>query len=270
MLTRSTFSDRFGPRAVIGMIHLNPLPGSPLYGGSMAAVVDGAMDDLHAIVSGGADAVMIENFGDRPFVKDHVAAETIASMAAVVAMLRAASALPAGVNVLRNDAAAALAIAAATGASFIRVNVHTGVMLTDQGMIEGRAAETLRDRARLAPDVAIFADHLVKHAVPLGPVDHAQSAKDLRLRGLADALIVTGKETGGQADEAMLGELREAMQDVPLLIGSGLTAGNAGNYAAADGVIVGTAIKRGADVGQPVVRAEVERIVAAFKGAGGR
>ena len=88
----------------------------------------------------------------------------------------------------------ALAIAAATGAAFIRVNVHTGAMLTDQGIIEGDAYATLRRRAALAPEVLIFADHLVKHAVPLGDVDPVQAAKDLRLRGLADAVIVSGIE----------------------------------------------------------------------------
>src|SRR5919112_5093978 len=108
--------------------------------------------------------------------------------------------LPFGVNVLRNDALSALAIAAATGAAFIRVNVHTGAYVTDQGIIEGDAYATLRKRAALAPDVLIFADSLVKHATPLGDV----SPKDLRERGLADAVIVTGSETGAAADPARL------------------------------------------------------------------
>src|SRR5205823_9931999 len=140
-----------------------------------------------------------------------------------IAEVIAEVAMPFGVNVLRNDAASAMAIAAAAGAAFIRVNVHTGAMLTDQGIIEGRAAETLRKRQVLAPDVLIFADHMVKHALPLAALDDIQSAKDLRHRGLADAVIVSGTETGAEPDRASFARVREALQDAPVLIGSGLT-----------------------------------------------
>lgn len=270
MLTRQTFARRFGPRALIGMVHLKPLPGAPLFGGSMDEVIALAIADLRAIVSGGCDAIMVENFGDRPFVKDRVEPETLAAMARVLTILGAESTLPIGVNVLRNDAASAMAIAAVTGAAFIRVNVHTGAMLTDQGLIEGRAAETIRMRERLRVAVAVFADHLVKHAVPLAPVDAAQSAKDLRMRGLADAVIVSGAGTGAAPEADRLRVIRTALPDAPLLLGSGLTAANAAEFAEADGAIVGTAIKRGADVDAPVVREEVERLVAAFKSSGAR
>jgi membrane complex biogenesis BtpA family protein len=168
--------------------------------------------------------------------------------------------MPFGVTVLRNDALSALAIAAATGAAFIRVNVHTGAMLTDQGIIEGDAYATLRKRAALAPDVLLFADHLVKHATPLGAMDVVQSARDLRLRGLADALIVTGSETGAAADPARLHALREAV-GAPLLIGSGLTAANADTFSEADGCIVGTSLQREGAVDVALV----EAVVRAFK-----
>ena len=120
--------------------------------------------------------------------RGRVEVETVAAMTRVITQIVAEVRMPFGVNVLRNDALSALAIAAATGAAFIRVNVHTGAMLTDQGIIEGDAYATLRKRASLAPNVLIFADHLVKHATPLAEVDPIQSARDLRLRGLADAL----------------------------------------------------------------------------------
>jgi membrane complex biogenesis BtpA family protein len=170
----------------------------------------------------------------------------------------------------RNDARAALAVAAATGAAFIRINVHTGVMFADQGMIEGDAAQTLRERAVIAPNVAIFADHFVKHALPPAGTDAAQSAKDLRHRGLADALIVSGIETGAAPDADRLRIVREAVSDAPILIGSGLSDANTDAFADADGGIVGTAIKRGGRVEEPVERQRVERIVAAFKATGGR
>src|SRR5436853_1951825 len=179
MLTR----DSFRHRPIYGMVHLAPLPGAPLFGGSIDAVIDAAARDLRAIVDGGCDGVLFENFGDVPFHATRVEAITIAAMTRVIAAVGGGATLF-GVNVLRNDARAALAIAAATGAAFIRVNVHTGAMFTDQGLIEGDAAETLRLRARIAPGVAIFADHFVKHAVPPAGVDAAQSARDLRYRRL--------------------------------------------------------------------------------------
>lgn len=258
------FASRFH-RPLFGMVHLEPLPGAPLYGGSMAAVIDAALADARALLEGGCDGMVFENFGDRPFFKDRVPAETVAAMTRVIAAVTSAVALPFGVNVLRNDAASALGIAAATGADFIRVNVHTGAMLADQGLIEGRAAETLRRRAAIAPNVLIFADHMVKHAAPLADVDEVQAAKDLHLRGLADAIIVSGRETGAEPDAARFARVREAV-GAPLLVGSGLTEANAASFAAADGAIVGTSVKRDGRVDA----ARVARLVAAFRPSGAR
>src|ERR1051325_3729664 len=124
MLTRETFVQRFGPRSLFAMVHLPPLPGAPLFGGSMAAVIDAAVADARAGREGGGDALLFENFGDRPFFRGSVPAETVAAMTRVIATVAAAVPLPFGVNVLRNDARSALAIAAATGAAFVRINVH--------------------------------------------------------------------------------------------------------------------------------------------------
>jgi membrane complex biogenesis BtpA family protein len=259
MLTRAAFTTRFAARAVFGMIHLDALPGAPLFA-SLDAVIERAVRDGRALREGGCAGFVIENFGDRPFTRGRVEAETVAAMTRVIADVTREVKLPFGVNVLRNDAQSALAIAAATGAAFIRVNVHTGAMVTDQGLIEGDAYATLRKRASLAPDVLIFADHLVKHAAPLAAVDEVQSARDLRLRGLADALIVTGAETGAAADPARLATLREAV-DAPLLVGSGLTAENAHSFRDADGAIVGTSVKRDGLVDA----ARVEAVVRAFR-----
>jgi uncharacterized protein len=252
-------------RPLFGMVHLDALPGAPLFGGSIEAVIEAALADARALRDGGCDGIVFENFGDRPFFRDRVPAETVAAMTRAIVEVRRDVDLPFGVNVLRNDAASALAIAAATGAAFIRVNVHTGAMLTDQGIIEGRAAETLRLRATLAPEVMIFADHMVKHAAPLAPMDETQSAKDLQLRGLADAIIVSGAETGAAPDAERFARVRAAV-DAPLLVGSGLTEANAASFAAADGAIVGTSVK-----GERRVDAErVKRLAAAFRSAGGR
>ena len=270
MLTRETFAKKFARRAVFGMVHIKALPGAPLFAGSIDEVVDAAIGDARALAAGGCDGLGAENFGDRPFFKTRVPPQTIAAMTRVIAAIAAEVKLPIGVNVLRNDAGAALAIAAAVGGAFIRINVHTGAMATDQGIIEGEAAQTLRSRARFAPDVAIFADHLVKHATPVAASDVVQSAKDLRHRGLADAIIITGAETGAAADPHRLERLREALAGVPLLVGSGIDAQNAAMFASADGAIVGTSMKRGGRVDAPVDQERVEKVVRAFKAAGGR
>jgi len=267
MLTRESFVKHFGRKAVFGMVHLRPLPGAPLYGGSIRAVMEAARSDARAIAGGGCDGMLFENFGDRPFART-VGPETVAAMTRVIAEVARQIPLRFGVNVLRNDPAAALGIAAASGAEFIRINIHTGAMLTDQGVIEGTAAETLRLRARLAPDVAIFADHMVKHATPLAPLDEEQAARDLRERGLADAIILTGRETGAPADLDGLRAIRGII-DAPILIGSGVTAGNAPAYRDADGIIVGTALKKEGRVEAAVDIRRVRRIVRAFKGVDG-
>lgn len=265
MLTTQTFASRFGRRAVFGMVHLQALPGAPMFGGSIDAVIEAALRDARAIADGGADGIAVENFGDRPFFATRVPPETVAAMSRIVTEIIREVRKPVGVNVLRNDPHAALAIAAATTAAFVRINVHTGAMLTDQGIIEGEAAATVRLRNTLAPGVAIFADHLVKHATPLAPVDVIQSAKDLRMRGLADAIIITGSGTGVSADPDRLTRLREALPDAPLIAGSGVTDANAASFAEADAAIVGTWIKRDGQVDAVVDRERVKRLVQAFK-----
>jgi membrane complex biogenesis BtpA family protein len=263
MLTRDAFQRSFGTKALFGMVHLRALPGAPAYV-SMDEVIESAVADARALRDGGCDGLVIENFGDRPFTKGRVEAETVASMTRVIVEVAREVGLPFGVNVLRNDAASAIAVAVATGAVFIRVNVHTGAMLTDQGIIEGDAYATMRKRDALFPGLLVFADHLVKHATPLGAVDVVQSAKDLRLRGLADAVIVSGTETGAAVDPQRLATLRNAI-DAPLLIGSGLTEGNARDFAEADGAIAGTSVKRDGRVDAPVDPRRVEALVSAFK-----
>ena len=233
------------PKLLIGVVHLRPLPGAPRFAGSLREIIDFAVADARAYERGGAHAVFIENFGDVPFTKTNVVPETIAAMTAAGCSIRAAVKLPIGFNVLRNDACAALALCAACGGSFIRVNVHTGAMLTDQGLIEGDAYHTVRYRERLCPGAKIFADVHVKHAVPLGAWTIEDSAYDTVERGLADALIVSGVGTGQAADIAEVERVRRACPKTKLLLGSGVNVANVKNYLRfADGVIVGSSLKR--------------------------
>ena len=254
-------------RTVIGMVHLPSLPGSPRWDGSMARVVASALADARALIEGGVDALLVENFGDAPFTPGRVEPATVAAMSVVAAEIRRAlPRAPLGVNVLKNDARAALAVAAAVGAEFIRVNVHAGVVLADQGIVQSDAYGTLRDRRLLGVDVAIFADVGGKHAVPLAPMEVEQTARDLVHRGLADALVVSGPATGQATPLAEVKRVRSAVPNVPLLIGSGVTAETAAEFlSVADGLIVGTSVKRDGDVGQPVDRARVEKLVAAAR-----
>jgi uncharacterized protein len=254
-------------RTIIGMVHLPPLPGSPRWDGSMDKVVAAALADARALAEGGVDAVLVENFGDAPFTPGRVEPATVAAMSVVAGEVR--KALPRthlGVNVLKNDARAALAVAAAVGAAFIRVNVHAGAVLADQGIVQSDAYGTLRDRRLLGIDVAIFADVGGKHAVPLAPTDIEQTARDLVHRGLADALVVSGPATGQVTPLSDVKRVRSAVGEVPLLIGSGVTAESAAELlSVADGLIVGTSVKRDGDVRLPVERARVEKLVAAAR-----
>lgn len=234
----------------------------------MATATATALADARALLDGGMDALLIENHGDAPFTPGRVAAATVAAMAIAVAEIRrAAPAVPLGVNVLKNDARAALAIAAAAGAQFIRVNVHAGAVVADQGIVQTDAYRTLRDRRLLDADVRIFADVQGKHAVPVAPVELELEARDLVHRGLADALVVSGRATGEATAIADIKRVRSAVPEVPVLVGSGVTADTVAELLSlADGVIVGTSLKRDGDVRQPVDAARVRRLVAAARG----
>jgi membrane complex biogenesis BtpA family protein len=252
---------------LVGMVHVAALPGSPRWEGSMERVAAGAVADALALVEGGMDAVLIENYGDAPFTPGRVEPATVAALAVVAREVRAAvPRATLGINVLKNDARAALAIACAVGARFIRVNVHAGAVVADQGLVQADAYATLRDRRLLAADVKIFADVGGKHAVPLAPVDLEQHAHDLAHRGLADGLVVSGQATGAATPLADVKRVRGAVPGVPVLIGSGATPDTVAELLSiADGVIVGTALKRGGDVTAPVDPERVQRLVAAAR-----
>lgn len=255
----SAFEGLFGGlKPILGMVHLRPLPGSPV-GGTLDDALAAASTDARALLDAGFDGLIVENFGDAPFAKERVPPATVAAMAVVCREIRREHNVPLGVNVLRNDAESALSIAAVVGADFIRVNVHTGAVVADQGVIEGRARETLLLRRALGVSVLLFADVRVKHARPLGEpssdpdADADGEAKDAFERGLADALIVSGAATGAPADAALLRRLKERLPKAPILVGSGVDAENVTQYwHACDGMIVGTSVKRGGDARSPV------------------
>jgi uncharacterized protein len=270
---------------LIGVVHLLPLPGSPRPSPGLGAVLERALGDAEALTAGGVDGLIVENFGDAPFSRGPVEAATVAALTRIAGeIVRAAprpsaggpGSLRVGVNVLRNDPLAALGVAAAVGAGFVRINVHVGAMVTDQGLIEGEARRTLLERNRLGPDAAgiqIVADVLVKHAVPLGAWALDAAARDTAGRGGADVLVVTGSGTGRPTSPADVQAVREAVGDgvlvggprVPVWVGSGLTPESAGAFAGLDGAIVGTWLHGDGDLSAPIDVDRVRRMRAALR-----
>jgi len=257
-------------RAIVGMVHLRALPGSPRWAGSMQTVADAALADARALAEGGVDALLVENHGDVPFTAGRVDAGTVAAMAVAIAEIAHAVALPIGVNVLKSDALSALAVAAATGARFVRVNVHVGAVVADQGLLVSGAHDTLRYRRLLGLDVKILADVQAKHGMPLAPIPIELEARDCVSRALADGLVVSGVATGEPTPLGDVKRVRGAVPDAPLLVGSGVTAETAAELLSiADGLIVGTAVKRDGVLANPVDPRRVRRLVDAARGSRG-
>ena len=255
-----------GSKIFIGVLHLPPLPGSPRWAGDMAKILSQATAEASKLIDGNVDGIIIENFGDAPFRIGQVEPETVATMTLVVHTLKQITDLPIGINMLRNDANSALAIATATNSAFIRVNVHYGVMAADEGIVEGQAFDTLRKRRLLGSDVKILADILVKHAVPIGPSDLGLVAKETLNRGLADGLIVSGPVTGIETDVADVEQVRHATPNDLLLIGSGANPDNVQRLLKyADGAIVGTWLKERGIINQPIDPDRVKQMSLAIK-----
>lgn len=244
-------------KTVIGVVHLLPLPGSPQYE-DFEVVVERAVEDAKAIEEGGADALIIENYGDKPFLRE-VGKETVACMTAIAAEIKKEVSIGVGINVLRNDAFAALAIAKAVDADFVRVNQLYFTSLSPEGLLEGRSGEIMRYRRAIDCRAMVFADVAVKHAKHLVSIhDYLLNAE----RSLADALIVTGVATG---EAVSIDDLRMVKENIrlPVLAGSGVNEQNAGKIIRwCDGIIVGTSIKRRGRVDAEKVR----RIVRMAKG----
>ncbi|HQY87620.1 MAG TPA: BtpA/SgcQ family protein [Tepidisphaeraceae bacterium] len=251
-------------KTLIGMIHLKPLPGSPGWAFDLDAIRDAALRDAEALAKGGVDAIMIENFGDTPFFKDNLPPVTVAAMSVLADAVGRAVDVPIGINCLRNDGAAALSIAAMVGAAFVRVNVLTGARVTDQGVIEGRAAELLRMRTsfNLDPTVQILADVDVKHSAPLALRPIEEEVGDMVERGGADGLIISGSGTGKPADPDMARRVKAVAPKTPLYVGSGINEASIGSFVDhVDGFIVGTYFKVDGKVDAPVDVERVKRLV---------
>lgn len=250
-----TMESFLSNKPLIGMLHLQPLAGSVGYARKgTKPIIDAALRDLYALESGGVDAVFVENLSDAPYAKA-APVETVAMMTTIVHTLIERAHIPLGVNVLRNDGLAAMAIAAATGASFVRVNVFCGSAFTDQGLIEGQARKLHWLQRDLGTETLILADVHVKHAAHLTSLEEA--ALDAE-RNRPNALIVSGIGTGRRTSPEDLQTVK-GIVSLPVLIGSGVRIDNVATYREADGFIVGTVLKEEGRVDAPV---DVKRVKA--------
>lgn len=256
------------PNPIIGVVHLLPLPTSARWGGNLKAVIERAEQEATALAAGGVDGIIIENFFDAPFAKTQVNPAVVSAMTLIVDRIQNLVVVPVGLNVLRNDATSALAIAACVQAQFIRVNVLTGIMATDQGLIEGNAQELMRFRRELGADIAILADVLVKHARPLGTPNLTTAVQDTIERGLADGVILSGWATGSPPSQEDLELAKTAAKGTPVFIGSGADWDNVGQLMqAADGVIVASSLKRQGNIQEPIDPIRVAQFVEAVREA---
>lgn len=256
-----SLADLFGvPKPVIGMVHLWPLPGAPGYTGyGMRMIIDHALRDAETLLEGGVDGLIVENMWDLPYyVGTEVKPEAMTAQAVAATEIVKNFPVPVGINVIHNGGVVCLAIAVAAGARFIRVCILTGSRLWDTGELDhGCAADLVRKRKELyAEGIHLFADVDKKHSVAFPGLDLATHIEWCEFYG-ADALIVTGRMTGSAPDVEKVREAKR-LATRPILVGSGSDSENIGAFLQyADGVIVGSSLKKDGVMQNPV---ELERV----------
>ncbi|NAZ35390.1 BtpA/SgcQ family protein [Rubellimicrobium sp. CFH 75288] len=247
---RRVFGDR---KPVIAMVHLGALPGSPLHdpAGGLEALVEGARRDLRALQGAGVDAVMFGNENDRPYELKVDTAST-ATMAYVIGRLRGEIAVPFGVNVLW-DPQATVALAAATGASFLR-EIFTGAYASDMGLWTPDAGAAMRYRNRLgARDCAMLFNVSAEFAGSLDPRPLPERARSVVFSSIPDAVLVSGAITGEAARMEDLEAVKRALPDTPVLANTGVRHDTVAEVLrVADGCIVGSALKTDGHTWNPV------------------
>jgi len=246
---------------VISVIHLPPLPGSPGFKGALEDLIGFGVKNAKILEETGFDAIIIENFGDKPYLVRVRNPLTIASMTVIVREVIRSVNIPIGINLLRNSGLEALAIAYATGALFIRVNAYCQPLWSVEGFLEPLAPKIERLRARIVKDIKILADANVKHSWPIGSPTIRYIVRECCERAKPDAIIVTGSRTG---EAPLIEEVLEVREEsrVPIIIGSDMTAENLSSYwGLADGFIVGSYIMSNGIAGNPIDSQRAERFM---------
>lgn len=252
-----SFKDVFErSKPIIAMAHLLPLPGTPLYDseGGIEANVEAVLEDVQALQQAGVDAILFGNEGDRPYVTS-ASPETLAAMAVIIARVRPHVEVPFGVNYLW-DPIASVALAHATGASFVR-EIFTGVYESDMGLWQPDAASALRLRRNLAASCLLFYNVNAEFASLIGTRDVPTRAAHAVFSALADGICVSGPMTGQAVAVSDMAAAKKVVGDVPVIANTGVRIDNVGQVLeVADAAIVGTSLKRDGDTWQPV---DVER-----------
>ena len=242
---RAKFAEIFAaPRALIGMVHVGALPGSPRAHLEVEQLVEHAVAEARAYRDAGFTAIAIENMHDRPY--SGAGPEVTAAMAVIGREIRRETGLTLGVQVLAGANREALAVAHAIGAAFVRVEGFVFAHVADEGLIQASAGELLRYRRAIdAEGVRVFADIKKKHSAHAitADVSLAETARAAEFF-LADAVIVTGNATGAPATRSDVSEAVNATK-LPVLVGSGITPTNIDHYSHAHGFIVGSSLKAG-------------------------
>ena len=267
-----TMQQLFGARrALVGMIHVGALPGSPAAGAGppLERVIETAVAEARAYRDCGYTALLIENMHDRPYLKGAVGPEVVAAMTAVGQAVRREVALPLGVQVLAGANREAVAVALACGAVFVRAEGFVFAHVADEGLIEASAGELLRYRRAIGAErVRLFADVKKKHSAHAltADVDIVETARAAEFF-LADGVVVTGPVTARAADTAEV-EAVASGTGLPVLVGSGLTPRNLAAYPLADGFIVGSFVKRDGVWSNPLDGERAQAVAAAFRALG--
>jgi len=266
MTALSTFHERLGaPRALIGVIHVGALPGTPSAARSLDQLIDQAVAEARIYRDGGFTALAIENMHDRPYLRGGVGPEIVAAMTAIACAIKREVVMPLGVQILAGANREALAVAQAGGADFVRVEGFVFAHVADEGVIQSCAGDLLRYRRQIGAErVLVFADIKKKHSAHAitADVSIVETAKAAEFF-LADGVIVTGPTTG---EPASADEVRDVVQAVrgPVLVGSGVTPANLARFSTAHGFIVGSSVKEGGVWCNALDRAAVRALAGAF------
>ncbi|MEM6889423.1 MAG: BtpA/SgcQ family protein [Pseudomonadota bacterium] len=249
-------------QAIIGVVHCPAFPGTPRYDGrSVQDICEAALRDAAAYQAGGIDGLIVENHGDIPFLRPNdIGPETVAYMTAITQRVMLETGLPTGINLLANAPIPALAVAAASGSDFVRVNQWANAYVANEGLLDGDAARALRYRKQIAAEgVAVFADSHVKHGAHAITADRSieELTRDLEFFD-ADVVIATGHRTGDAVTDQELGTI-ESATSLPVIVGSGVTEENVGRLLSrARGTIIGSSLKDGGVWWNPVDPARVK------------
>lgn len=263
-MSRSWLGEVFGTsQPIIGMVHLPPLPGSPGYDADrgISGIIEWTERDLAALQDGGIDAVMFCNENDRPYAF-RVDRVVPATMARVIGELRSRIRVPFGVDILW-DPCAAIALAQATGARFVR-EVFTGVYESDMGLWSPDAAAALRYRRQIGADqVKLLFNVSAEFASPIGGRSPELVARSVVFSSIPDAICVSGMMTGSAVDTSLLERMRESVGDFPVFANTGVKASTLRDqFRFADGCVVGTSLKRDGITWNPVDPNRVQELMA--------